>query len=281
MDIKKLNIIKQKPKVYEKGDAIMWTDKHISKQLLDFHLNPEIDAASRTPESINDTIEFILKCCNKSQMNILDLGCGPGIYSEKLTKKGHNVTGVDFSENSIAYAKAQAINKNLKINYVCKNYLELDFENQFDLVILIYTDFGVLLPTERKTLLENIFKSLKSNGTFVFDVLNDKNIKQKFIEQKTWSYENNGFWKSRPYLELTNGFNYSKEKVFLKQHTIIDETESIMNYRFWTHYFNTNDIIEILTANRFVNTEHFENILPATSIWNGENVTFYKTEIKK
>ena len=278
MDLKKIDIINQKPVLYEKGDSVMWTDEHISKQLLDIHLNPEIDAASRTPDSINDTIEFILECCNKSQMNILDLGCGPGIYSEKLTEKGHNVTGVDFSENSISYAKAQAIKKSLRINYVCKDYLELDYESQFDLVILIYTDFGVLLPTERKILLKNIFKSLKPNGTFVFDVLNDRNIKQKFIEQKTWSFENNGFWKPRPYLELTNGFNYSKEKVFLKQHTIIDETERIMNYRFWTHYFSTNDIVEILTANKFVNTKHFENILPATSIWNGENVTFYKTE---
>ena len=256
----------------------MWTDKHISKQLLGFHLNPEIDAASRTRDSINDTIEFILKYCNKPQMNILDLGCGPGIYAEILAEKGHNVTGVDFSENSIAYAMDQAIKKNLKINYVCKNYLDLDDENQFDLVILIYTDLGVLLPAERKTLLEKIFKSLKPSGTFIFDVLNDRNIKQKFIEQKTWSFKYSGFWKSTPYLELTSGFNYSKEKVFLKQHTIIDESGKIMNYRFWTHYFNTNDIIEILTANKFVNTEHFENILPATSIWNGENVTFYKTE---
>ncbi len=278
MNKKKLSIANQKPKVYEKGDSVMWTDEHISKQLLGFHLNPEIDAASRIPDSINNTIEFILKCCNKSQMNILDLGCGPGIYSEILSKKGHNLTGVDFSKNSISYAKNQAIKKSLNINYICKDYLELDYENQFDLVILIYTDFGVLLPTERKILLENIYKSLKPNGTFVFDVLNDRNIKQKFLEQKTWSFENSGFWKPRPYLELTNSFNYSKEKVFLKQHTIIDETERIMNYRFWTHYFNTNDIVKILSANKFVNTKHFENILPETSIWNGENVTFYKTE---
>ena len=129
MNIRKLNIANQKPKVYEKGDSVMWTDKHISKQLLGFHLNPEIDAASRTPDSINDTVEFILKCYNKSPMNILDLGCGPGIYSEKLTEKGHHVTGVDFSENSISYARAQAIKKNLKINYVCKDYLELDYES--------------------------------------------------------------------------------------------------------------------------------------------------------
>lgn len=278
MDLKKINRTHQKPKVYEKGDAIMWTDKHISEQLLGYHLNPEVDAASRTSDSINDTIEFILKFCHASPMDILDLGCGPGIYSEKLTEKGHNVTGVDFSKNSISYAKAQAVKKGLRINYVCQDYLDLDYESQFDLVILIYTDFGVLLPAERKVLLDAIFKALKPNGTFVFDVLNDRNIQQKFLEQKTWSFENSGFWKPRPYLELTNGFKYPKEKVFLKQHTIIDETGGIVNYRFWTHYFSTSDIVELLTAHNFAMTEHFERVLPATSIWNGENVTFYKTE---
>ena len=114
--------------------------------------------------------------------------------------------------------------------------------------------------------------------TFVFDVLNDRNIEQKFQEQQTWSFENSGFWKPQPYLELTNGFYYSKEKVFHKQHTIIDETEKIMNYRFWIHYFKPNDIVEILSVKKFVNSEHFENILPEIDVWNGENVTFYKTE---
>lgn len=278
MDIKKLHITNQKPKIYEKGDSVMWTDDYVSKQLLDIHLNPDVDAASRTQTSIENTIDFILQYSNKSKMDILDLGCGPGLYAEKLSLKGHNVTGVDFSKNSISYAQTQAKEKNLKISYECKDYLELDYESQFDLVMLIYTDFGVLLPTERDKLLENIYKSLKPNGAFIFDVLNDRNIEHKFKEQQTWSIETSGFWKPQPYLELRNGFNYSKEKVFLKQHTVIDETEIIMNYRFWIHYFNSEDVYKILSSKKFVKTKHFENILPATNIWNGENVTFYKTE---
>lgn len=255
----------------------MWTDKYISKQLLEIHLNPEIDLASRTKKSINNTIEFISKLCDNSKLNILDLGCGPGLYAERLAELGHNVTGVDFSESSIEYASNQANVKKLNIDYICNDYLSIDYHDKFDLVLLVYTDFGVLIPSEREKLLANIHKALKSNGVFIFDVINNKNLEHKFQENKAWTFEPNGFWADTPYLELTNGFHYSNEKVFLQQHIIIDQTGKIKTYRFWTHYFKNDDIIRILMKNGFTNTESFENILPNTNFWNGDNITFYKT----
>ena len=93
MNLGKLDIAKRKPTLYEKTDSVMWTDKHISEKLLKIHLNPEIDAASRTQESIDRTIDFLFGFCNKPQTDILDLGCGPGIYAEKFAEKGHNYIG--------------------------------------------------------------------------------------------------------------------------------------------------------------------------------------------
>ena len=278
MDLEKLNTAAQKPKLYEKGDSIIWTDDHISKKLLELHLNPEIDSASRMPDSIDKTIEFILASCKDSPMSILDLGCGPGLYLAKLAELGHECTGIDYSKNSISYAENQAMDKGLRINYIYQDYLKLDFEDQFDLILLIYTDLGVLIPEEREVLLNKIYRALKPNGIFIFDVLNDRNIEEKFQEHQTWTFEFSGFWKPIPYLELANGFHYADDKVFLKQHTIIDESDRIQNYRFWTHYFNTDDIIEMLSFRGFILTEYFENILPAKDVWDGENVTFYKTQ---
>ena len=221
MDIEKLHIASRKPELYEKGDSHMWTDRHISEKLLEVHLDPENDSASRMPESIDRTLEFISGFIHKSPLSILDLGCGPGIYLEKLATSGHACTGIDFSSNSISYAKKQAKEKGLEINYICQDYLEIDFENQFDLITLIYTDLGVLVPDERAQLLDKIHRALKPGGLFVFDLINDRNLEEKFQEQKTWTFENSGFWKPGPYMELANGFHYPDEKVFLFQHIII------------------------------------------------------------
>lgn len=278
MDLDKLQTAAKKPDLYEKGDSIIWTDEHISRKLLELHLNPDVDSASRSQDSINRTLEFILSFCQSAPMHILDLGCGPGLYLEELAGSGHSCTGIDFSENSISYAMDRARKKGLQIDYLNQNYLELDFTEQFDLIILIYTDLGVLLPEEREELLDRIHRALKPGGVFIFDVLNERNMEEKFREDQSWSYEFSGFWKPEPYLELANGFHFPEHKVFLKQHTILDESEQVRTYRFWTHYFNPDDMISLLSSRGFKQTVHFENVLPANDIWDGENVTFYKTK---
>lgn len=271
----------RKPQLYEKGNAVMWTDKHISQQLLNVHLNKEVDLGSRKLSTIDSTVKWILANTEKKQLNILDLGCGPGLYSERLALLGHKVTGVDFSENSIEYAKKEAKNKKLDITYLKENYLNLDLEeNTFDLVILIFTDFGPLLPNERAHLLINIKRVLKPNGLFIFDVLNDKNIKDK-VSPKNWETSAEGFWKNEPYLALSDSFVYEENKVILYQHIIIDAQDNLSVYRFWTHFFSHSDLSEILHEHNFKNLSFHEDVLPKGDLWNGENVTFCKAINRK
>lgn len=271
--MKDLLIYTTRPVLYEKGTAVMWTDPYISQQLLQIHLNPDIDLASRKYSSIENTAKWVLSKTSKNRMNILDLGCGPGLYSEIWANNGHWVTGVDFSKTSIDYAKQESDKKGLNINYLNQNYLELDVpDNHFDLVTLIYTDLGVLLPAERNQLLTNINKALKPGGVLIFDVLNDKNLESK-VSPKSWDVAENGFWREGPCLALSESFFYKNKKVILNQHIIVEEGKTDV-YRFWTHFFSHADLIEILSSFEFMDTCFHEDVLPEVDIWNGENVTF-------
>lgn len=263
-----------KPNLYETGNAIMWTDKHISEQLLQVHLNSEIDLASRKTKTIEKTVNWLLNQVENKTLKILDLGCGPGLYTERLAKSGHQVCGVDFSANSIQHAQDVATQKKLNIKYLKENYLNLSLEeNSFDLVILIFTDFGTLLPEEREQLLTNIKRVLKPGGTFIFDVLNDHNIEQK-VNPRNWETSAKGFWKNEPYLALSDSFLYKEEKVILYQHIITDSQDNIKVYRFWTHFFSHSDLRSILQKSNFDQISFHEDVLPAGDLWNGEHVTF-------
>lgn len=277
MNIKLLKKLLQKPELYEKGNSVMWTDPYISEQLLQLHINPDIDAASRNSEKIKYITDWILKKINKPKLEILDLGCGPGLYAELFAEKGHSVTGVDFSQNSIQYAANHAKDKRLSIEYLHKNYLELDFECRFDLITLIYLDFCALIPAERDKVLENVNKALKKGGVFIFDVVNGKNIDEKTIPQ-SWEVEEKGFWKDEPYTVLNKGYHYPEAKALANHHLVIGEDDKISTYIFWINYYEKQDLVPVLKMKGFTEIETSENMLPGDDCWNGENITFYSVK---
>ncbi len=270
------DIIKKsaKPPLYEKGSAFMWTDPHISRQLLDIHLNPDLDLGSRKMTTIQKTASWILDRKKKENLNILDLGCGPGLYTEIYARVGHQVTGVDISATSIDYARKEAASKELNITYIQASYLDLQLpENSYDLVTMIFTDFGVLLPTERTDLLDLVFRILKKGGIFIFDVLNDKQIESKVIP-KNWEVTKSGFWRGEPYLALSESFLYPEEKVILYQHVVVDDRDNNEVYRFWTHFFSHSDLESMTKELKFSRISFHEDVLPPGDVWSGDQVTF-------
>ncbi len=273
MDINKIIKLSEQPELYSPGTAVMWTDKYISKQLLEVHLNKEIDLASRKESTILKTIEWILSQTQKGNLNILDLGCGPGLYTELLAQKGHNVTGIDFSKNSIDFAQKRANKNKLTIQYINENYLNVKLdENQFDLIIMIYTDYCVLKPEERKSLLFKLKKALKPGGVFIFDANSDKDMELK-VSPRSWESGENGFWRNEPYLALSESFFYQEDKVILYQH-IVSDMQKTEVYRFYTHFFSEKDLKNELIGNGFSEFSFYTDVLPREGIWSGENIIF-------
>ena len=273
MNIKNVIDKAQKPEIYTPGTALMWVDEYISTQLLEVHLSQDVELASRKETTISTTVDWILNKVPGDKMNILDLGCGPGLYTENLAKCGHIVTGMDFSSNSINYAKESANRKNLGINYTQQDYLELEEENRYDLILLIFTDFGVLTPVQREILLRNIYRALKPGGTFIFDVLNE-NPGVVPSASKYWELAEKGFWRNQPYLALTESFYYEKQNVTLNQHIIIDEDGGTEVYRFWIHTFSHIDLSAIISSAGFSIVECFDSVIPDSDMCRSKSVTF-------
>lgn len=260
--------LQQKPAPFTPGEPLFWNDPHICVQMLKVHLDPTMDAASRKPETIDRTVQWIIGTLDlKNNDAILDLGCGPGLYTSRFAHTGLHVTGMDYSQNSIEYARQYASENGLNINYRFQDYLELDDQNLYDAISLIYGDFCPLNPSQRSRLLKNIHRALKPDGMFVFDV-STREHRKKHGNKNSWYAAEGGFWKPGPHLVLEEGFDYPDLAIWLDQYTTIEEDGKISVYRNWFQDYTPETITEELVQAGF----------SVESIWGDLTGTHYAPE---
>ena len=249
--ISQLIDLQKKPEPFTPGEPLFWNDPHISRQMLKVHLDPNTDAASRKPETIDRSVNWMIETLGiKTGASLLDLGCGPGLYASRFARAGFHITGVDYSFNSIEYAGQFAKENNLNITYRYQNYLELDDENLYDAVFLIYGDFCPLSPEQRSTLLKNIHRALKPNGYFVLDVTT-RACRRRYGNKNGWYASETGFWKPGPHLVLEEGFDYPEQSIWLDQYTTIETDGKVSVYRNWFQDYTPDTITEELQQSGF------------------------------
>src|SRR5512139_3854349 len=97
------------PLPWQEGDNIPWNEAGFSERMLQEHLSQAHDAASRRFATIDRHVEWIHHEMLDGQTgHVLDLGCGPGLYTSRLAQLGHSCHGIDFSPASINYARETA-----------------------------------------------------------------------------------------------------------------------------------------------------------------------------
>lgn len=258
MNINSILQLQEKPAPFTPGEPLFWDDTHISGQMLKAHLDPSNDLASRRPETIQRSVDWLIETLGlQTGASIVDLGCGPGLYATRLAEKGLRVTGVDYSRRSIDYAAQYARQNSLDIHYWYQDYLTLDDEGQYDAALLIYGDFCPLSPAQRSRLLGSVRRALKPGGHFVLDVTTPTH-RQRHGSRNAWYAVDKGFWKPGPHLVLEEGFDYSEQSIYLDQAIVIEENGKVSVYRMWFQDFTRETITSELEAGSFT----------VQSVWN-------------
>jgi SAM-dependent methyltransferase len=247
----------------------LWTTPHIARNMLKAHLDPLTDAASRKKAFIDRTARFIEQTFHISEGKaVIDFGCGPGLYTTEFAKHGACVTGVDFSSNSIEYARESAGTLGLDIDYVIADYLTFEAEKEYDLATLIYCDYCAISPVKRSQLLKVINSSLKNSGYFLLDV-HTMFMYDRLKEGHGISYHADGeFFSEKPHFVLTNKYLYPEQHVSLDHYTIIEEDQTWDIYN-WLQYFTKESIAAELSAAGFEVIDFYENV--AGDAFRGEN----------
>lgn len=241
--INQMKELSKKPPLFNKDCGNIWTEEYIATQMLNSHIEPNFDGASRRTLIIDKTVDFLNKNVLKYNSSILDLGCGPGLYAEKLCRNGHKITGIDFSQNTIKYAKGSAKKQGLDIEYKCDNFLNLKYFEDYNVVMQIYGEINTFSDEERDKLFKIAYNALKPNGLFIFDISTPV-LRKKCGLKKNWYISEGGFWREKTHIVLEEGFQYDND-IWLDQY-IVTDNEGVQVYRNWFNDYTVETISEII-----------------------------------
>ncbi len=194
--------------------------------------DPRLVALYDTFNGLGADSEFMCQQAEKlSASSIIDLGCGTGLLTCELAKRGHKTIGVEPSVAMLAVARTKPYAEKVK-------WIEGGFEQMNDLhadMIFMTSHVAQFFIDDKKwqSMLEVAHKTLNSGGHLVFDI---KNPLTKPWEK--WTRE-----KSSRKKDTTNGqVEMWYELREIKENRVLYEI----------HYFFTNSGEELISVNELI-----------------------------
>ena len=106
---------------------------------------------------------------------VLDLCCGPGRHTARISELGYRVTGVDRDPGAISLAQRRAPTATFR----CMDMRAIgQLGEQFDGFLSLWQSFGYFSTAENDQLLRDIWGCLRPGGRFLLDVFRADYVRQ-------------------------------------------------------------------------------------------------------
>lgn len=200
---------------------IPWDDPDFSKRMLKEHLTQEHDLASRTTATIDQHVEWIHnEILHAVSSHLLDLGCGPGLYSNRLSALGHTCYGIDFSPASIEYARENRSDSD-RCNFALGDIRTVEYAGDYDLVMIVYGEFNAFPPTEAAAILRKAYAALKPGGQLLLEAHTFDAIMNIASGGNTWYQAESGLFSDQPHICLMSSSWHEQDAAAHTRFTVI------------------------------------------------------------
>jgi SAM-dependent methyltransferase len=251
------------PIPWSEGDNIPWHEPAFSARMLKEHLSQAHDAASRRFAKIDEQVAWIHQIILHEQpTKILDLGCGPGLYTSRLAALGHTCVGIDYSPASIAYAREQAQTHALACRYELTDVRAADYGAGYGLVMLIYGELNVFRRPAAEHILKQAHAALVDDGILLLEPHTFAAIQPMGQQAPTWYMRERGLFSEEPYLCLTEHFWHEAERATTNRYFIVTlGNGNVTSYTNTFQAYTSDDYRTLLQECGFANTTFFLSLI--------------------
>ncbi len=211
------------PAPWEEGENIPWNDPAFSRRMLDQHLSQDHDRASRPFDVIDRHVEWIHGALLKGEPGrVLDLCCGPGLYTSRLAALGHDCVGIDYSPASIEHARELSRESGAHVEYVLRDVRHAEPGDGFDLVMLIFGELNVFPPADAALLIGKAHDALAPGGKLLLEPQRYDGIRARGEGPSTWYATDGGLFSDSPHLCLDESFWDEDSRTLTTRFYIVD-----------------------------------------------------------
>lgn len=191
------------PRPWDHGGKIPWHEASFSARMLREHLSQQHDRASRRASVIDAHVAWLHgHVLGGRPARVLDLGCGPGLYTSRLARAGHRCVGIDIGPASIAHARREASAAGLACDYVLADLEEVALPGEQDAVLLLSGELNTFPPAAARDLLQRAREALAPGGCLVLEVHTWEAVRALGSAPPTWSAQARGLFADAPHLVL-------------------------------------------------------------------------------
>jgi SAM-dependent methyltransferase len=240
------------PAPWSEGQKIPWDDPYFSEQMLKEHLSQDHDMASRRSEIIERHVEIISTFLPGKNSQVLDLGCGPGLYCQRLALEGHRCTGIDISPASIDYARRQASSNHLDIDYIHQDIRTSEFPKNQDLAMMLFGEFNVFKTDDALFVLKKACEALKDTGVLIIEPSTFDGIYGLGHAPSSWQARPSGLFCASPHIWLYEAFWDEHSNTATERHCIISENvNAVQVYASSSQAYRDEELIDLVKTAGF------------------------------
>lgn len=231
---------------------IPWNEPGFSRRMLAEHLSQSHDAASRRFELIDTQVGWIhTVLLHGAPSHILDLACGPGLYTERLARLGHTCHGIDIGPASIEHARATAEREELACTYEIGDLRTTDFGSGFDLAMLLYGEPSVFSPEDLRAICSRAAAALDPGGTLLLEPHTEHGIVAVGEEPATEHDLERGLFFDGPHRLSSDGYFDSATGIATRSWVVTPRDGEPSEHWAWYQRYRDDDVAALLDESGF------------------------------
>jgi SAM-dependent methyltransferase len=187
------------------------------------HLSQQHDAASRRFTKVSAHVAWIHRALLGEQpAKVLDICCGPGLYTSRLARLGHECVGIDYGPASITYAVRLAHEEKLRCIYLQEDVCTAGYGAGYSLAMLIFGEFNTFHPSDARRILRKAHAALAPGGTLLLEPMRAEAIERQGRSGTRWYSAQEGLFSDRPHLYLEEQFWDEPTRTNTTRYFIVD-----------------------------------------------------------